>query len=233
MLIAYLDESDEKQIFTMAGYVSEAAKWERFTEEWAAILSGYSVGDFHARQFAHNRGQFKDWPESRRREFITELTSAINRNVLYGVAVAVVVEEFNKIITGDLKSFLKEPYYLSADASFTLAIQYCIKHFPTEQIAFVFDNKDKVKGVVQKIYGAYKELKDKIPDPTMLGPLSFADDKKVLPLQAADMLAYEYMKYHNGWERTPLHLLSEIKGGYFVYDRQRLIKYESMFRVKA
>ncbi len=162
---------------------------------------------------------------------MSELTSAINRNVLYGVGVAVAVEEFNRVITGELKSFLGGPYHLSADALFSLAIQYCQKRFPGEQISFVFDNKDKVKGEVRRIYAAYQELKEKIPNPKILGTVTFADDKKHMPLQAADMIAYEYMKYHNGWKRAPLQLLSEIKGGYFVYDRDRLIKYESKFRV--
>jgi uncharacterized protein DUF3800 len=63
-------------------------------------------------------------------------------------------------------------------------------------VEFIFDEKEKVKGRVQGHFDRAKEQLD--ADPNHRGTLDkcyFEDDRKVIPLQAADLLAYEMRRH--------------------------------------
>ena len=65
---------------------------------------------------------------------------------------------------------------------------------------FIFDEKEKIKGRVETHFRIARETLDK--NPLYAGKLNksvFRDDRKVVPLQAADLLAYE-MRRHT-WMR--------------------------------
>lgn len=224
VLIAYFDDSADDDLVCMAGYVSTAEKWEEFELRWKEVLVKYGISFFHMKEYAHRTGEFQGWPEEKRVALMKELIAVIQACVLYGVAVAISAKDYESEFPEELKKFLRNPYYLAVYSCLSQALNYHMKNHADEEIAFVWDEKSKVAAEMQRIYVAYKAA-DFIPRPELLGSLTFADDKKFVPLQAADLLAYEYRKFHEGWERRPMDGLNEIHGAYFSYNRENLVKY--------
>ena len=54
------------------------------------------------------------------------------------------------------------------------------------------------------------------------GSLSYDDDRRLLPLQAADFLAYEVSKYRRGWTRKSLLALDTVRGAHEHLNAPRL-----------
>lgn len=224
VLIGYFDDSVDGDLVCMAGYVSTAEKWEEFERRWKQVLAKYGISFFHMKEYAHRVGEFSSWPEERRISLMKELVVVIQDCVLYGVAVAISAKDYESELPSELKKFLRDPYYLAVYSCLTQSLHYHMSNHADEEIAFVWDEKSKVAAEMQRIYAAYKSA-DFIPRRELLGSLTFADDKKFVPLQAADLLAYEYRKYHEGWARRPMDGLNEIHGAYFSYNRENLVKY--------
>ena len=66
----------------------------------------------------------------------------------------------------------------------------------------------------------------------MIGSLSFADDKIVQPLQAADLLAYEISKTFRGFNRAPGKVLNELTGSHVVWSKSSLLEYADAMKQK-
>jgi hypothetical protein len=75
-----------------------------------------------------------------------------------------------------------------------------------------------------------KEEPEEAPNGNQLVSLSFADDKKVTPLQAADLFAYEVNKYYRGYERRSLASLADIQHSMVVWDQKTLPGYADKIR---
>jgi hypothetical protein len=95
-------------------------------------------------------------------------------------------------------------------------LAYCKKEGITDDVALVFDESNEPSRHAAGYYASLKESPG-IENRHQLVSLSFADDKKVTPLQAADLLAYEFNKYHRGYVRKPLEMLDGTPGVFAVW----------------
>ena len=68
-----------------------------------------------------------------------------------------------------------------------------------EKLDIVVDDQRQRKEDLRRIAGHYSDLKSLFPD---IQNLAFASMKNCVPLQAADMLAWESYQYGLGWLKT-------------------------------
>jgi hypothetical protein len=74
MVRAYLDDSGKlddpnTEVIVVAGCIAKVEDWEKFDPEWLRVLKDFGVREFHLKDLAHRKGDFKGWDESRRKAF--------------------------------------------------------------------------------------------------------------------------------------------------------------------
>src|SRR5258706_4136255 len=203
-LTAYLDESghpSSSQVFAIAGYVATSEEWDRFAARWIDVLRSYGVNEFHTVDCAHRRGAFEGWSKERRSVLYEDLVLLITTSDISGVATAVVVE--------DLKT-VREEMRIRIDEYF-LCLEHCFASFVNdakernipddEWIAYVLEDQPQFSGRAVNTYNLMKRRAD-WESRFRLGPIATAPKNKYVPLQAADVLAYE----------TQLHMRRQIYG---------------------
>ncbi len=216
MLIAYFDESGGKDtpLVTMDGYLSDERRWKRFERQWAKALKEHGAHYLHMKEYAHCRGEFEGWPEYKRKALMSDLIWVIKSNVQFRVGAVVPCEVYKSTVRAiDPKDTRLSPFWLCFQTCLNGLAAYCQKHGIAEDIALVFDENKESSKHAAGFYTAFKAATN-VPNRSQLASLSFADDKKLTPLQAADLLAYEFNKYHQGYMRKPLEMLDGTDGAF-------------------
>jgi hypothetical protein len=209
----------------MAGYLSDERKWCRYEREWRHVLQEYRIGSLHMKKFAHSQGEFAGWPESKRVALLQQLIAIIKSRVLYRVGAVVPCADYDQTVgAADPGDDRRSPFWLCFLSCFSAIMAYCRKEQIGDDIAVVLDQNNESNAHALGFYSSFKELPD-IPNRDQLVSLSFADDKKINPLQAADLLAYELNKYHQGFDRKPLRALEGTPGVFAVWNRKMLEDY--------
>ena len=91
-----------------------------------------------------------------------------------------------------------------------------------DTILFVLDDRPHRREGNQGVHFAYRQLSDNQDTRPIPIGISFLSSLKVVPLQAADLVAWEYCSYCNEWERTesrPIprpHLIPFMQSGNFL-----------------
>jgi hypothetical protein len=210
-LTAYFDESGDSEdpklhFMGMAGFVAPAEIWKQVEKGWDAIVNSPEFAltePFHMKEFAHNRGQFKTgWDRPRKDKLHAALIEVLVNAEVVPVGSIAHLEAFNSLTDAQCETF-KSPYIMSAQECIYLAAIEAMM-FPPETIAMVFA-RQKTYGAVdargpksleqagdlENLFYAIKRL---LPHGNALGAYGSSEPKDSIPLQAADMLAYELTK---------------------------------------
>jgi hypothetical protein len=209
-LKGYFDESgsSDSSHLVVAGFIAEAEHWLEFNNQWAAALRDYSVPFFKAQWFNKRKKFFQSWDENRQRGFMGRLLTAIRNAKTVPVACAVPVVDYDEIVKpGKIRNKIGSAYTLCAAQCFRYGGKWATKRGYTEPVEYVFDAGHKNKGEFGEAHQKFWNGEDR--QRFLLGGLSFRDDQQVLPLQSADLLAYEMTQYLSGY--VSRHPMSEIQ----------------------
>jgi hypothetical protein len=198
VLKAYFDESGHHsgaRVFALAGYMSYARNWYKFEREWKNVLLRFGVKVFHMVDCAHRKREFQGWSEEKRRSLLESLLNVIYRKPpkLWGIGAVVDIDAFARLSESARAKVGNDPYWL--------CFQFCaveatnlIDHLePDTKVAFIFHRKDNFEQHALRLFGRMKDDKD-WPRRDRLGSIAFAPAAEFVPLQAADMFAYELFK---------------------------------------
>ena len=196
MLQAYIDDSisDQPPIFVQAGYIAPAEKWAAFSNKWQAVLDiEPRLEYFKMKEAWALRGQFDGWSEERRNERLEMLYRVIEEFVTGSFYIGFRPDALKRAFAMFPKKF-GHPYYFSVPRLMA-DVGRNLESFglPIGPVDFVFDTQlhEKRHLIASWEWGTPRAK----PNPPELGVIlsnapSFQDDKKVLPLQAADFLAW-------------------------------------------
>ena len=185
MFTTYFDESGGKDTpaFSVAGYVSTVEQWERFTREWNEILSSKGIKVFHMVDFNQRKDEFelfKDKP-AEAKFFLDALVGEIRVRARMSFACILSPSDYTAV---NEKFQLEESF----GNMYSFCSRYCVgavRHwaekykYPKDKIHYVFEDGCKGKGDLSTIMEF-----DGFPSPTF-------GDKKLPPLQAADLVVWE------------------------------------------
>ena len=202
MLTAYMDESgthDSKGeqpgsgVAAIAGYVAPDKQWVKFRRRWRRTLDKFGIEVHHAKDCAHRVGEFKGWPDEKRKSFYIGLTETIDVSGLKGLGGLVSVEAYNRVLPDFARAEIRHPYYFCFAVMMRTLRQYRGSFTLVEPIEFIFDRK---KGYQKIITEMFERLRDESPNHRgYLGEVSFRSDDDTIPLQGADHLVYEVRRY--------------------------------------
>lgn len=187
--------SSDRPVLTVAGFVSPLNKWVEFVDAWhEEVLGPFEIRRSHMREFAHSLGDFSEWTEMRRREFLVRCVDIIDKFVSYGHATSVDLADY-EAVAADLGETQSAFLFASIQTMAGLG-KWARKNGLDERTVHIFDAGDGHDGELHLINremsanGALRELARF--DALVFGRPEVPD---MVPLQAADMLAYEATKY--------------------------------------
>jgi hypothetical protein len=194
---SYLDDSgdptDPKHSFlTIAGYVADFDSWKHFEARWKAALDLAEVPYLHMREFGDPKGIYKHLKTDKGREidFLAGLIEIIYESVDFCSQTTIKLEDLSAFNVRH--SLQLDPY--------SLAIYGCLlimrREYKTEKIEIVLDrfNKSYSRFDLALRY-ARSDKKETLKEPVSLIPLLDSESfKTILPLQAADFIAWEMRK---------------------------------------
>ncbi len=197
MLTGYFDETgnlkDERQRFAgMAGLVAAANDWEKFEGKWKRVLDEFKIPYFHMTDYANRKQFYQGWHENKRRNLLRKLLAAIATTYPLIVGSISSLEDW-RTLSAEHKSRLRDPYDLAFIHCLGTAgeiLERSVSKPPDVGLAMVFAEQSEFQRRAAKYYEDMKH--------SQLGKwmrsLAFSDMRDLVPLQAADLVAYELYK---------------------------------------
>ncbi len=193
ILTGYFDESGThvgSGAVSVAGYLSTPYRWVRFEEQWRAALEEFSIEFFHMADFANHAPPYDTWTEEKRRAQFARLVQIINQNAEFSVGNVVPTALFDEIFSPHAKTYLGGEYGLAAISTFMSVGKIMRERYPDQWVGYVFESGARGAGQVLKVFQDNEQRADQKRELRLLS-LRFEDKRQFLPLQAADILAYE------------------------------------------
>ena len=188
----------------MGGIWGRDAQWAALEGAWNAILKQPSkhkppLSEFHMYECEHGLGEFEGYGRGDKDWLIGQLRGAILDAGLHGYSMAVCEPDWSELVTGDQLAAWgdAEPFFV------TQCILRTLESAETEsvesEVAFVFDNRPQRNKSNQLVFSIYQHYAEQVrPNPKPVG-ISFLSSAKTVPLQAADMFAWESYRHAQHW----------------------------------
>jgi hypothetical protein len=197
VLDGYFDESGThagSPAVAVAGYLSTPEQWALFASEWATVLKEWGIPYFHMADFAMGAPPYNTWPIEVREPRFARLTQIIYDHAVATVGHVIPMPEYERALSEGAKRISGGAYGLGAVCTFMEVSKLLQPQFPSARVAYVFDQGCLGAGQVLKVFQSnVKDPKDQ--EWFKLLSLKFENKKKFLPLQAADILAYELFQH--------------------------------------
>jgi fluoride ion exporter CrcB/FEX len=235
MLQAFFDDSgrgkeSDSPVFVLAGYAGSIATFCSFADDWQAVLREEpTLGYVKGKEANLLSGQFAGWTKEQRDERLARFVGLIRKHDLIALSFGVGYRDFNRILR-EPKGIMKYPYAVAFVNVVAWLMISASKKPEREEIELIFDQG--VIGRERAIQAAYEGMKGSIPKHTMdllVGRPRFEDDKRYLPLQAADLLAWNVRRDYveqltkGRWDSpTWTELRTNIRGRALFMDEKEL-----------
>jgi Protein of unknown function (DUF3800) len=196
MLRGYFDDSGThttSDVVVMAGLFGYPNQWDLFSELWAKRLADPCPGKlalprFHMTACQAGDEEFLGWKRLECNFLVDELIEIIRKTGVYGFGCGLARKHYDAIITGDHRRASGNAETMCIINCFVKLVRFTKDVMGSREIAFIFDDRPQQKHNVDRIYDVYQGVKENGVDITSV---SFGSSKKILPLQAADLLAWE------------------------------------------
>ena len=192
MVKAFVDDSGsggDSPWYVLAGYVGTVSDWIGFEGEWRAVLDASPhIEYFKSSEAESLKEQFLGVGPTARSQKIDALIEVIGRHTQRAIYVRTRQKDYNEIIKANVPEVWDDAYFflMPAFISSVLALEkYLGNQDPAE---FVLDNSQRLDRQAKKLRGQLLNL------PQFAGrtvDILFRDEKLFLPLQAADLLAWQ------------------------------------------
>lgn len=188
---AYIDDSgSHKQgaVFVMAGLVAGWSEWAKFSEDWREVLEEKPrLAYFKLKEALRLEGQFGRLSSKQRDDRCDRLFSILKRTAMFSISASVSWDSM-KIPLQLFPGIPLTPYQLLVVGLMGRLTSELNRMKLSPRIMFVFD--DHKDG--SRLESALDDLFPFLPEPqqkAVMG-ISHMDDREILPLQAADAVAW-------------------------------------------
>jgi hypothetical protein len=207
ILIGYIDESYNHHFFTLSCLLARPQDWMWMQSAWRKVLRDKNkelkragrplISRFHAADCSSRKGEFDGWDVDEQIAFVKHLLSIFINHMSSMVAWTIPIDDFKTVFHEHQKDPLPQMYgvltkFVMGQTVHEIESQGYKGAIERVKISFVHDRNS----YDSHIHGAFDQLKH---DPNFRGRESFTTVTSVgwescIPLQAADLIAYEAFK---------------------------------------
>lgn len=215
LLQGYFDDSGSHGgdgLYVLGGFLAPSVNWARFNTEWQQALKKEPAIDYFKMSEAISlRGQFERWPAALRDQKVFKLTEIAEKYTVARISAMVYKQDFDAHIKGASPwRELNNPYFLLYNQIVVLTVNFIRElgqrspDISGAKVEFIFDEQGSLgedavswwEVLKQALSPEQVQLLDQQP--------SFGSDKRRLPLQAADLLAWSVRHVAGGGEASVL-----------------------------
>jgi hypothetical protein len=196
-LKGFIDDSGSEPsspVFVLAGYVLPAKSWEHFSGEWEKTLhSGRPIEYLHMKETGKHchGGQFAGWSVDEIDEKLLSLGEIIHAHQPILLAAHAKWSEFEKFKSRSARAqFVQNPYKALFHEIIRIMYGGGKQRNKPRSVDFVFDEQGDVGLEAQSWYLDIKAAFPPEARPFFGSLPEFKSDLKIVPLQAADMMAW-------------------------------------------
>lgn len=194
LLRAYFDESGRPNgLLCVAGICFAGDQARRLGKEFRDAFGKY--GGFHMKDVVHKRNGFVGISDEDRNRLVREAVAIVKKRFCYGVVVSVNIEEYKKVAPRFIRG-LRSAYPFLCHMAMT-AVRKKVNEFDDKrEINYVFEAGHPQQGEAELLVGqmaATAELRKMY----QYWGHSFLPKADAIPLQAADLLAWEVAKFQH------------------------------------
>lgn len=198
---AYVDDSKSEvgeQRLVLAGYINTAEKWARFSDAWWLELRRPPSIEYMKMVEANGlRGQFAGWSATDRDNKVADLARILRHWAPVSIHASISQKRVKEVLQPIAPHVMTSAYsYCFTALMIPLAImQANDPRLMQVPIDFMFDEQEGLGEETKFLYQAIRlQQPPKVRKVLSLEPV-FRDDKLVMPLQAADMLAWHIRRH--------------------------------------
>lgn len=238
----YFDESGThkgSEFMSFAGYVFEKRQARLFSKSWQRDLNRLGLTHAHMTDCANGNGEYKRLSLKERVDSEKLLIKQIRKRSLFGISLSIRETEYDEIMNG-------APFIYSAYTLLLLLAVYKIRGYlkglyPDGKIAYFFEAGHSKANEANKFMNGISQLGWE--DHFSYAGHAFLDKKEAVPLQAADMLAWQHRHYYarlaKGYEKPradfaalirPQDMETHIEAGQIHLLRERMIATQEQIR---
>lgn len=210
----YFDDSghpDDQDLLVVAGFVSSNEQWRLFERDWRYVLDPLKIDPFHMTEFERSTR----WSRSEKDNILFRLVRTIAVRAQFYIAHVVRMSAYREINNEfAFEQQVGTPYAL-AGRTVARSLNEWKAREPTlrDKLLVVFEDGTKHKGDLIDVM-----QRDALPSPV------FRKKQELIPLQAADLLAWEVFNLVSGVDpmRSSLDKLTDLPGDNSDYGKDAL-----------
>ncbi len=190
---AYFDESgthEGEPVMCVAGFLFEKTKCEEFDREWRQMFADFRVSYFHMTEIEACAPDYCHLGTDLRKALVRRAIGIIKKTFTYGLAVSAETPIYEKLMPAH--RLIGGPYTHCATGCMRGTRVWAERNNYHDDIAYVFESghehEFQTYEIMSKIVKTPQAKKD-----YRYGGHSFQEKKKSTPLQAADLLAWQYL----------------------------------------
>ena len=198
-LEAFVDDSGSSKgpIFVLGGFISSSDRWQKFEDAWAETLAeSPSIKYYKNSQAMSRKDEFDGWSYTEVQTKVSRLIKVIVQYATYRISVSISHDEFHKYMSSKDILAMTDPYYILFLSLVGMSILYFDKQRERSTISFIFDEHGRIgQNAAEMMETIMKSIRMHFTENQMellAGIPTFADDKKMTQLQAADLYAGNY-----------------------------------------
>lgn len=192
LLQAYFDESERPGgLLCVAGFAFAPQQALKLAKEYRAHFGEY--GGFHMKDVVNRAKRYKGISDSLRDSLVKRAVEIVKRRFSYGVAVTVNVDEFKAEAPRWLRGF-KNPYPFLCHMAMVGLAKVSTDHGDASPITYFFEAGHPHESEAHD-FVAIATMTDELRSFYRYSGSAFLPKAQAVPLQAADLLAWEMGKF--------------------------------------
>ncbi len=204
--VAYVDESGggDGRVLLLAACVHTYIAWAEFSKDWVTALEyPPKISAFHMREARKRVGDFAGWKAIDVDHKVIALTEVIVHHQPHVVSCWVSENDYNELIRGMGPYDVRHAYFSCFCATVIKVAEYQAALGITTPADYVFDEKGDIGYEALIWYPAMKQYAPADIRPFMGSTPTFKTDEEILPLQAADLIAWHKRRKKEGRSLDP------------------------------
>jgi hypothetical protein len=187
---AYFDESERKgRVFCVAGYAFLPRQARRFTKEWEPLFKPY--GGFHMTDLLARKNGYEAIKEGQKDRLLKEAVRIVNMRMQFGVAVSCPVDQIT-LHSQSVKAF-SHAYPICCYLAMVNLVALIEESGCRREVKYVFEDGHFMEGTAREFINAVVSRPEIKRDLAHAGD-AFLPKRDAVPLQAADLFAWEWAK---------------------------------------
>ena len=195
----YMDESGTHEgspYVTVGAYAGQPKHWKAFTKEWNFRKKPDGIAVYHATDCANQRGEFEGWSVEQCNTFAAKMLPILPKHPPIGVVIGIDMNAFEEGMKAapELREMIGTPYACCFQWVVQRLLSIVEGHGSNERLAFFHERNDYKKEADEAFDWIIRHRRRHSSEMT----LTFGTKEQYVPLQAADILAYEGNKRMQG-----------------------------------